>query len=69
MAQNRSAPMSVRRHPDTFCRSLIIRISRSAALLSLFRYRNNDNYPDAVVMPMSVVRSGSAAGQGGVCAA
>ena len=27
------------------------------------------NYPDAVVMPMSVVRSGSAAGQGGVCAA
>ena len=28
-----------------------------------------DNYPDAVVMPMSVVRSGSAAGQGGVCAA
>ena len=27
-----------------------------------------DNYPDAAVMPMSVVRSGSAAGQGGACA-
>ena len=28
-----------------------------------------DNYPDAVVMPMSVVRGGSAAGQGGGLAA
>jgi len=27
------------------------------------------NYPDAVLMPMSVVRSGCAAGQGGACAA
>jgi hypothetical protein len=34
MAQNCSAPVRVRRQPETFCRILIIRISRSAALLS-----------------------------------
>jgi hypothetical protein len=38
-------------------------------LLSLFRHPDNDNYPDGVVMPMSAVRGGSAAGQGGALAA
>jgi hypothetical protein len=38
-------------------------------LLSLSGCRNKDNYPDAAVMPMSAVGSGSAAGQGGACAA
>jgi hypothetical protein len=37
--------------------------------LSLYGCRNNDNYPDGVVMPMSAVRGGSAAGQGGALAA
>ena len=45
------------------------RICRSAALLSLFRHPDKDNYPDGVVMPMSAVRGGSAAGQGGALAA
>jgi len=39
--------------PEIFCRSLAIRISRSAALLSLSRHRDNDNYPDVAVIPMS----------------
>ncbi len=45
------------------------RIARSAALLSLSGCRNNDNYPDAAVMPMFAVRGGPAAGQGGALAA
>ncbi len=45
------------------------RIVLSAMLLSLFRHPDKDNYADAVVMPMFVVRGGSAAGQGGALAA
>ena len=45
------------------------RIARSAILLSLSGYRNNDNYPDDAVMPMSVACGGPAAGQGGALAA
>ena len=33
-AQNCLAPVRVRRHPDIFCRNLIIRMSRSVPLLS-----------------------------------
>ena len=45
------------------------RIILSAALLSLFRLLDKDNYPDGAVMPMFTVRGGSAAGQGGALAA
>ena len=45
------------------------RIWRSAALLSLFRHLDKDNYPDGSVMPMFTVRGGSAAGQGDALAA
>jgi len=45
------------------------RIWRSAALLSLCRVPDKDNYPDAAVMPMFVVGGGFAAGQGGALAA
>ena len=34
IAQNCLAPVRVRRQPETFCRSLIIRMSRSDPLLS-----------------------------------
>jgi len=44
-------------------------IIRSAALLSLSRTRDKDNYADAAVMPMFTVGGGSAAGQGGALAA
>ena len=55
MAQNCWAPVSVRRHPETFCRSLIIRISRSAALLSLSRYRDKtNNEAERAVRPVKV---------------
>jgi hypothetical protein len=45
------------------------RIILSAALLSLFRYPDKDNYPDVAVMPMSAGSGGPAAGQGGALAA
>ena len=45
------------------------RIILSAALLSLSGRPDNTNYPDRAVMPVSVVRGGSAAGQGGALAA
>jgi hypothetical protein len=59
----------VRRQPETFCRTLIIRISRSAGLLSLFRHPDKDNYADGAVMPMFAAGGGAAAGQGGALAA
>jgi hypothetical protein len=45
------------------------RIILSAALLSLFRHPDNDNYADAAVMPMFAVGAGAAAGRGGGLAA
>jgi len=39
MAQNCRAPVRVRRHPDTFCFSLIMRMSRS---VPLFEYEFQD---------------------------
>ena len=45
------------------------RMARSAILLSLSGCRNNDNYPDDAVMPMSGSSGGPAAGQGGALAA
>jgi hypothetical protein len=69
MAQKISAPGMERMLPETLMRSLLILMSCSARLLSLSGCRNNSNYPDGVVMPMSVVRGGSAAGQGGALAA
>jgi hypothetical protein len=45
------------------------RMARSAILLSLFRCPDNDNYPDAAVMPMFAAGGGAAAGQGGALAA
>ncbi|MGH3125870.1 MAG: hypothetical protein ACRDND_33250, partial [Streptosporangiaceae bacterium] len=45
------------------------RIVLSARLLSLSGIRNKDNYADGAVMPVSAVRGGSAAGQGGALAA
>jgi hypothetical protein len=50
--QNRCAPVMVRQQPEIFCWTLTGRRSRSAWLLSLFRYRHNDNYADVPVMPM-----------------
>ena len=45
------------------------RIWRSAALLSLFRHLDKDNYPDVAVMPMFTAGGGPAAGRGGALAA
>jgi hypothetical protein len=47
-----SAPVVDRKHPAIFWRSLTILMSRSAWLLSLSRYRDNDNYADVRIMPM-----------------
>jgi hypothetical protein len=58
-----------RMQPETLMRSLLIRMTRSASLLSLCRHPDNDNYPDDAVMPMFAVCGGPAAGQGGVLAA
>ena len=45
------------------------RIIRSAALLSLCRYPDKDNYPDVAVMPKSGLGGGVSAGRGGGLAA
>ena len=42
---------------------------RSAKLLSLCRYPDNDNYPDVAVMPKSGLGGGVSAGWGGGLAA
>src|ERR1039457_3381273 len=49
MAQNCRAPVRVRRHPDTFCRSLTMRISRSDPLLSR-GYPEVEGKPEVVVL-------------------
>jgi len=48
------SPCRVRQQPpEVRCCTLTGRTARSAQLLSLSRYRNNDNYADVSVMPMS----------------
>ena len=67
---NSARPSRVRQQPaEARWATLTGRIVLSASLLSLFRYPDNDNYPDDAVMPMSAGCGGPAAGQGGALAA
>jgi hypothetical protein len=56
MAQNASAPVIDRGHPETLIRSLDMRISRSAALLSLSGCRDNTNNEAEQVIRMGKLR-------------
>jgi len=69
MAAALRAESPLREPPAFFLVTTGPRIVLSARLLSLFRIRNNTNYPDSAVMPMFAIRGGPAAGQGGALAA